>query len=257
MPLVAAYFRPGSLGEALRLLRLPQRVALAGGTTLNAGREPSDMEAVDLQALDLADISATDSGRVNVGATATLDEMRRCPLLPSKLRELARREQPSTLRTLATVGGIVAKAGPESLLLSALLAHSAVVEIAGPAAAAAHDGGADPAVELRHRALADVLDSGVPAGALITRLDIDPGGVVAFSATGRTPADVPIVAAYARLVGTSIMLALSGVAPHPVLADPQDPTAGLDPAGDFRGSGAYRLDLAETLARRVISELSR
>ena len=53
VPLVTAYHRPASLEEALDLLSSPQRVALGGGTTLNADREPSDLEAVDLQALGL------------------------------------------------------------------------------------------------------------------------------------------------------------------------------------------------------------
>ena len=79
----------------------------------------------------------------------------------------------------------------------------------------------------------------------------------AVARTGRTPADVPIVAAYGRRTTDGfVAMALTGVAEHPVLVDVFDPTAGLDPAGDFRGSREYRLHLARTLTARVMAELS-
>ncbi len=243
MPLVAAYHRPASLGEALDLLGSPQRVALAGGTTLNADREPSDLEAVDLQALGLDGIAA-DGARVRIGATATLDAVRRCELLPESLRELARAEQPSTLRTLATVGGLVARASAESLMLAGLLAHEARVELAGPGDAGSAESG-----------LGELLAAGLRPGSLITAVTVDPSGSTAVSRTGRTPADVPIVGAYGRRTDGFVAMALTGVADHPVLVDVHDPTAGLDPAGDFRGSRDYRLHLAGTLTARVMQEL--
>ena len=249
MPLVTAYHRPASLGEALELLGSARRVALAGGTTLNADREPSDLEAVDLQALGLDGIAPADGGRVRIGATATLDSVRRCELLPDSVRALARAEQPSTLRTLATVGGLVAKGSSESLLLAGLLAHEGRVELAGPAAAGADSGPSE-------RGLGELLAAGLPAGALVTAVTVDPSGNTAVARTGRTPADVPIVAAYGRRTDDFVSMALTGVADHPMLVDVFDPTAGLDPAGDFRGSREYRLHLARTLTARVMAELS-
>lgn len=244
MPLVTAYHRPASLDEALDLLSSSQRVALAGGTTLNADREPSDMEAVDLQALGLDRVAEAGGGRVRLGATATLDAVRRCELLPASLRELARAEQPSTLRTLATVGGLVAKASAESLMLAGLLAHEARVELAGPGDAGSAESG-----------LGELLAAGLAPSSLITAVTVDPSGSCAVSRTGRTPADVPIVAAYGRRTDGFVAMALTGVADHPVLVDVHDPTAGLDPAGDFRGSREYRLHLAGTLTARVMQEL--
>lgn len=244
MPLVTAYHRPASLAEALDLLSSPQRVALAGGTTLNADREPCDLEAVDLQALGLDQVAAADGGRVRLGATATLDAVRRCELLPESLRERARAEQPSTLRTLATVGGLVAKASAESLLLAALLAHEARVELAGPGDTGSAESG-----------LGELLAAGLTPGSLITAVTVDPSGSTAVSRTGRTPADVPIVGAYGRRTDGFVAMALTGVADHPVLVDVHDPTAGLDPAGDFRASHQYRLHLAGTLTARVMQEL--
>ncbi len=241
MPLVTAYHRPTSLDEALDLLNSPVRVALGGGTTLNADRTPSDLEAVDLQALGLDGIATADGGRVRLGATATLDAVRRCELLGDSLRELARREQPSTLRTLATLGGLVAGGSADSPLLAGLLAHDAEVELAGPASACS---------------LAELLAAGMRKGSLITSVTVDPAGRTAAARTGRTPADVPIVSAYGRRAdGAAMVVALSGVADHPVLVDADDPTAGLAPAGDFRGRGEYRLHLAATLTARVTQEL--
>lgn len=49
VPLVTAYHRPASLDEALDLLSAPRRVALGGGTTLNADREPSGWETVPMR----------------------------------------------------------------------------------------------------------------------------------------------------------------------------------------------------------------
>lgn len=227
------------------MLGSARRVALGGGTTLNADREPSDLEAVDLQALGLDGIAGTDGGLVRIGATATLDSVRRCELLPGSLRELARAEQPSTLRTLATVGGLVAKASGESLLLAGLLAHDCRVELAGP-------GGAGPS----ESSLAELMAAGLPEGSLITAVTVDPAGRTATARTGRTPADVPIVAAYGCRTEGFVAMAITGVADRPVLVDVFDPTAGLDPAGDFRGSRGYRLHLAATLTARVMAELS-
>lgn len=239
MPLVAAYHRPTTLADAIGLLADTRRVPLAGGTTVNSDRTPSDIEVVDLQALGLGGIDATES-RVRLGATATLADLSESELVPDLVRRMARAEAPSTLRTLASVGGTVANRGSESVLLAALLVHDAQVEI---------EGGTD-------RSLPELLAGGVPAGTLVTAVSIDPDGDGAYAATGRTPADVPIVAAVARRTGSGQVVALTGVAPTPVLVDPADPTAGLAPSGDFRGSAEYRLTLARVLTQRALEVIS-
>jgi len=238
VPLVAAYHRPTTVAAALTLLSEPNRVALAGGTSVNADRNPSDIEVVDLQALDLGGIDETD-GRLRLGATTTLAELTESDAVPSLVGRLARIESPSTLRTLATVGGTVAGGDGDSVILAALLVHDAHVEIEG-----AED-----------RSLADTLAEGVPAGSLVVAVSIDPDGDGSYAATGRTPADVPIVAAVARRSAGGPVVALTGVSTTPVMVDADDPTAGLDPAGDFRGSSDYRMSLARTLTSRVLADL--
>lgn len=238
MPLVAAYHRPTSIGEALALLAEPNRVPLAGGTTINADRAASDVEVVDLQSLGLDSIGF-DGGRVRIGATATLDAVSTASAVPPALQRIARAEAPSTLRTLATVGGAIAAADSDSVLVAALLVHDANVEFAG---------GAEHPLRL-------VLRQGVSPGAVITSVSIDPRGDLADAATGRTPADVPIVAAVGRRVDRTVVVALTGVAATPVLVDPSAPATGLEPPGDFRGTAEYRRQLAQVLTARVIEAL--
>ena len=235
MPLIAAYHRPTTLEAALSLLSGQNRVVLGGGTSINANREASDVEVVDLQALGLDDITR-EGDRVRLGAMTTLGSVANCDLVPGWLQGIALAEAPSTLRHLSTVGGSVASRSGESRFVAALLVADATIELAGGA----------------HQPLADLLRSGVPAGEIITAITIDPAGSVGEASTGRTPGDVPIVAAVARCANGHTALALTGVANTPVLADPDDPTASLSPPADFRGSAQYRLTLAKILSKRAV-----
>jgi len=238
VPLIAAYHRPNTIDDALSLLAGPDRVPLAGGTVVNADRAPSNLEVVDLQSLGLDTTETTDAG-LRIGATVTLAALSDSDAAPVALRTIARAEAPSTLRTLATIGGTIASRHADSMLLAALLVHDARVELAG----------ADD------RALGDLLADGVPAGSIITAVVIDASGTVARSATGRTPADTPIVSAIARSAATGTRLALTGVAAVPIVVDPTDPVGTLDPPSDFRGTSSYRLELARVLAERALEGL--
>lgn len=241
MPSVLAYHRPGSLDEAATLLSDPNRRAIGGGTIVvpdaRVARD-TGVELVDLQALGLDGIDVA-AGEVRVGAMARLGDAAADNRLPELLRDLARRELPSALRNQATFGGTVALVDPDSVLLAGLLVHGASV----------HLHGVDPV------ALKDLLAVGVGDN-IVTSVSIETMGVGAIAVTGRTPADVPIVSAVARRSNGGITLALTGVAAVPVLVDPAQPTAGLSPAGDFRGSVDYRLHLASVLSARAISEVS-
>jgi CO/xanthine dehydrogenase FAD-binding subunit len=238
MPLVTAYHRPETLEQALSLLAESHRTPLGGGTVVNADRAPSALEVVDLQALGLNGMSS-DGLRVRIGAMATLDDVSSYPGVPDLVRRLARAELPSTLRTIATLGGTVAGGEADSAFLAALLVHDAVVEMAG----------SDDSV------LEALLESGVPSGAIIKAVTIECGGDSAMASTGRTPADTPIVAVVGRRTASGLVRAASGVATRPVLLDPEDVTHTLNPTGDFRGSAAYRLELVRVLAARVSKEL--
>ena len=241
MPSIAAYHRPDSLDEALSLLAAPNRRALGGGTVVvpeSRVAKPEAVELVDLQALGLESVTATD-GRLAIGAMARLGDLADDAQVPDLLRDLARRELPSALRNQATVGGTVALGDPESVLLAGLLVYGAQVALHGQDAIALTE------------SLAECVGQRI-----VTGVTVETGGAGAMAATGRTPADTPIVAAVARATDDGVRLALTGVGVYPVLADPADPTAGLEPPSDFRGSADYRLHLVETLSARAIEEVS-
>ena len=239
MPSVLAYHRPGSLEEASALLAGPNRRVLAGGTmAVPDARRPTDngVELIDLQGLGLDKVGAS-GDRLDIGALARLGDLVGNPDVPELLRDLCRRELPSTLRNQATIGGTIAAAEADSVLLAGLLVHDAEVTLHGES----------------RLGLADYLTE--RPDRIITGVSIDGHGPGAIATTGRTPGDVPIVSAVARHHDDGLHLALTGVADTPILVAPGDPTASLSPTGDFRGSTDYRLHLARVLSTRAVDEV--
>jgi len=235
VPLVVEYHRPGSLAEAVELLKQPDHVALGGGTVVNADRNRSQLVAVDLQSLGL-DVVSWEASRVQFGAMCRLSEVeRQCS--GDLLAEAARRELPSTLRTVGTVGGTVAAGGGESLMLAALMASGASVRTAD---------GAEVSVERYVSAPGD----------LIVGVDVTAEGAWAIEHTGRTPMDTPIVAVVGRRAEDGITLAVTGVGAQPVVARSIDDLSQLTPIEDFRGSSEYRHHLALTLGARVLGGMA-
>ncbi|MBI4883008.1 MAG: FAD binding domain-containing protein [Actinobacteria bacterium] len=237
------YHRPTTLDEAVRLLA-PGVVVLAGGTVVNAGTRPTGDVLVDLQALDLSGIDAPTAATLVVGATTRLSAVATDARVPSWLRDLARRELPSSLRTLATVGGTVIAGGPHSVLLAGLLACDAVVTLVG----------ANGSGEV---ALADLLEELATQGQttqprIITSIRLDIGGDANAQSTARTTADVPIVACVVRRTPKGLRTTMSGVAGTVVIVDDVE---ALNPPADFRGSTEYRRHLARVLQARAITEL--
>ena len=235
---LVGYHRPAAVAEAVRLLAAPNRVALAGGTTIRHDGGATPVELVDLQALGLGSIDAN-GPHLRLGATVTLQALADNEAVPDLIRSTARAELPSTLRSLATVGGTVGSAENDSLLLASLLVHDASVHFADETSAP----------------LQSVLDSGLDAGALIVGVTVASLGATAMAVTARTPADHPIVAAVGRVTEAGVRLALCGIASTPRLVDPADVEA-LEPPGDFRGSPRYRRHLAMVLSARVLGELA-
>ena len=238
--MITEYHRPVTLDEAISLAAEPHAVILAGGTTVNAEPTSSAAVAVDLQALDLSGIE-TDDKVVRIGATTRLQDIVDSDEIPSLLRDLARREAPNTIRNVATIGGTIATVNPESQLLTGLLAYGATVTAVGDGSTTEHS-------------ISELLDdASLIDGSIITSVSIPTGGTAAAERTARTPMDQAIVATVAyRGTDGDVRLAVSGVAPVPVLVEPQD-LESLDPPPDFRGSSAYRRQLASVLAGRVLA----
>jgi len=59
--------------------------------------------------------------------------------------------------------------------------------------------------------------------------------------------------ALAGVVRAGDNLALFGVAPTPVMADPQNPTAGLEPSGDLEATPEFRLHLVKVLTEKAFA----
>ena len=239
MASVLAYHRPTNLDEAAEFLADARNWALAGGTAVvpKARKQRAiGVELIDLQALGL-DAVQVNGGRLTLGAMVHLGDLAGDDRIPDLVKEAARRELPSALRNQATIGGTVAQAESESVLLAALLVHDARVEI--------HD---RPEVTL----------SGYLSGerqGLIVGVSLDMSGHGSIASTGRTPADTPIVAALARSTSDGPRLALTGVATTPIEVDPEAPSRTLSPPDDFRGSVAYRTHLVTVLSARALSEV--
>jgi CO/xanthine dehydrogenase FAD-binding subunit len=240
--MITQYHRPLTLDDAIALIARPEAAVLAGGTSINAAPDRAASTAVDLQALDLAGIDV-EGDHVRIGATTRLQDVADSALVPTVLRDLARREAPSTIRNMATVGGTIGTADPESELLAGLLAYGAQVTVARAGSPTEHP-------------LDDILsDAALSNGAIITAITIPTSGRAAADRVGRTPMDRPIVMAVARNDGATVRLAMTGVDSVPVIVEP-DHIDDLDPPPDFRGTSAYRSALAEVLADRVVAAVT-
>ncbi len=243
---VVGYHRPTSLPDALRLLAADDRVALGGGVHLRHDASGRRVELVDLQAADL-DAIGTDGPTASIGAAVRLQTVADDERLPGLVRQAARAEQPSALRTLATVGGSIATAPDDSVLLAALLVHDAVVRLA-----ADHRGE-------RAVALAELLSNGPGQGELIVDVTIATTGNGSLVQTGRTPRDRPIVGVAGRRVdgseGDVTNLAVCGLGTAPQLFAP-DAVASLAAIDDHRATAEYRLHLADVLTARVMEDLA-
>ena len=245
MPILKAYHRPTSVGDALYLLARNdvRTMVIAGGTAAIPQLADHADEVVDLQALGLDAITGGKS-ILMLGAMARLQAVVDAEEAPLPLRKAAQRETPNTFRQAATIGGLVAGGDWESELLAVLLAYDAQVTV-------------QTLVGMKQIALSDFLAqrSRYLAGAIITQVSVATDGQAAAERTARTPADKPIVAAVARRTPQGdLRLALAGVAASPILLAPDD-LDNLTPPGDFRGSSDYRKHLATVLARRVLSQI--
>lgn len=238
--IITEYHRPTTLQEALALIGRNDVISrpLGGGTLLNGLPDQVPDAVVDLQALGLDKIESTDD-LVTLGAMVTLSSVSQSEAVPDVLRELARREAPSTLRNAATVGGTVGGQDGLSGLLAGLLVFGAAVELATK----------DGSIE---RSLAEVLaDKSSLGNGIITSVSIPANGEAAFESTARTPADKPIVLVVGRVDHLGeVVIAATGLTGTPTVIDP----TGLDDLqvlSDFRGSADYRRHLAKVLSARV------
>jgi CO/xanthine dehydrogenase FAD-binding subunit len=247
---ITAYHRPATTAEAFALLHrdIPTRV-LGGGSQLVPERAETGFEVVDLQLLGLSGV-CVEASRLHLGAMCTLEMLSQCSDLSVGLRSIIHRELPSTLRTIATLGGVVAGGSWESEVLAALLVHDAIVRVATVA----------QTVEVPLASLLDdtALNNGAMLQhAIILSLSIDPSGITVSERTIRTGMDTAIVAVVGRKDSSNtVRMAATGVGTRPCELNASLPTSGLQPPTDFRGTASYRTELVSVLSQRVRSGLA-
>jgi CO/xanthine dehydrogenase FAD-binding subunit len=242
------YHAPKSVEEACDLLHsLEDAKVLAGGQSLMPllnFRLARPAHLVDINRIGAVDSIYERDGGVAVQALARQaaaedSELvaRVCPLLGSALRLVAHR----VIRNRGTVCGSLAHADPASELPAVLLA------LGGHVVARSVRGERTIDADQLFRSVFEtslepdelLIEAWFPASAR-------PFAIVEES---RRHGDF----ALAGVVRAGARLALFGVAPTPVLADPSDPTRGLQPSGDLEATPEFRLHLVNVLTAKALA----
>lgn len=241
------YHAPDSVAHALELLAtLEDAKVLAGGQSLIPllnFRLARPAHLVDVNRLPGLDRVYERDGGVAVGATvrqsgAERDPLllERCPLLPLALHFVAHH----VIRNRGTVCGSLAHADPAAELCAVLLVL----------------GGHVVAESTRRRRV--IAASELFRGPFETALEPDEliteawfpahaQGEVGLLEESRRHGDF----AMAGVARYRDRVALFGVAGTPVVADPDDPTRGLQPSGDLEASPEFKLHLVRVLVARA------
>jgi aerobic carbon-monoxide dehydrogenase medium subunit len=257
------YARPGTLAEALELLRADEGArALAGGQTLinvMKARAGSPDALIDLNGLDeLKGIELGADGTLELGAMTTYtdivesSEARARPILGEVCAQIADVQ----VRNRGTIGGNVCTSDPTNHLppLMAALGASFVIQgVDGERTVAADE------------FFLGVYMTAVGPGELLTKIRIPAGRGDGFAAVTLGVDGTCIVSAAASLNG-GVRIALGCVDAVPVVVTPSsaDEDAirsavreqSLEPPSDVHATGGYRRHLAEVLAARAVNQAS-
>jgi len=241
------YHAPNSVARALELLAtLEDAKVLAGGQSLIPllnFRLARPAHLVDVNRLPGLDRVYERDGGVAVGATvrqsgAERDSLlrERCPLLPLALHLVAHH----VIRNRGTVCGSLAHADPAAELCAALLVlggHVVAESTRGPRVIAASELFRGP------------FETALQPDELITEawFPTHARGEVGVLEEARRHGDF----AMAGVARYRDRVALFGVAGTPVMADPDDPTRGLQPSGDLEASPEFKLHLVRVLVART------
>jgi len=242
------YHAPVTVDEACALLAsLEDAKVLAGGQSLVPllnFRLARPAHLIDINRIGGLDRVYERDGGVAIQALTRQSAVedsdlvgRVCPLLGAAVRLVAHR----VIRNRGTVCGSLAHADPASELPAVLLALGGHVVVRSTRGDRVIEAGA-----LFHgvmeTALAQdelLIEAWFPASAA-------PFAIVEES---RRHGDF----ALAGVVRAADRLALFGVAPTPVLADPRDPANGLRPSGDLEATPEFRLHLVRVLTEKAFA----
>jgi CO/xanthine dehydrogenase FAD-binding subunit len=242
------YHAPATVEQACALLAsLEEAKVLAGGQSLVPllnFRLARPQHLVDINRIPGLDRIYERDGGVAVQALtrqAAVEDSelveRACPLLSAAVRLVAHR----VIRNRGTVCGNLAHADPASELPAVILAlggHVVARSTRGERviAADAFFGGVMETALASDEMLVEAWFPAAPS-------------TFAIVEESRRHGDFALAGA----VRSGDRLALFGVAPTPVLADPRDPTRGLRPSGDLEATPEFRLHLVRVLTERAFA----
>ena len=252
--MIIEYQRPKNIQEALALLerKRPMSYPMGGGTYLNRNLEEK-YAVVDLQSLGLGSI-VKQGNFIEVGATATLQELSNFKELPVDLLTSIERETTYNLRQMATVGGTLVTANGRSPFTTILLAMDTKFET----------------LRLNETSMEVNLGDWLPVrgttdkGSLITKIKIPINVKIAYESIARTPADQPIVCvALVQWSSGRTRVAVGGWGEIPTLAMDGPDASGIEiasknaysHAGDAWASAEYRQEMAGLLAARCLQRI--
>jgi aerobic carbon-monoxide dehydrogenase medium subunit len=274
---------PGSVAEALAELAGEDSAVVGGGTSVALLLKSGLLAARRLVYLgripELAGAGERPDGTIRLGATVTLHQLCRSPLVAGRLPVLvaaAARVGNPRVRAVATIGGTVAHADPRQDLLPVLLALDARIGLVGPAGA-------------RQRPLAGFIrgfmETELADDELIAEVTISPQPGLKASYARFNPGsgdDFPTVSVAAAVTAgpdgivRSARIALGAVGPAAILAEeaagllagrPLGPktiaaasaaaAAAAQPWADRHGSAQYKRDMVEVWTKRALESCAR
>ncbi len=243
--MITEYNRPDTVDSALELLarKSPQTYILAGGTNLIL-RKSEDFAVVDIQELSLNTIQA-ETGRIQIGACVTLQQMVDSPELPEVIRSAAKAEASFNIRQSATIGGTIASGNGQSPLLNVLLAANAEISLARQNKSVL----LGEIIPLRSEALSKQLITEVT---ILTNLQI------VTEKISKTPDDVPLLLiSIAQWSGGRTRVVVGGPFPYPKVSMDGTSATGADVSASnlFSGTNAYLCEMAGILVKRCLQKL--
>lgn len=250
--MITDYDRPSTLDSALELLerKNPETVPIAGGTQLDR-RSDRPFAVVDLQDLPLKAV-VHDNDSIKIGSMLTLQDIVLNKELPEVLRKACRSEKNLNLRQMSTIGGCAAASDGRSVLLAMLLAWNAGLELL-PGGSFLPIG---EVLQLRQKKLHQKLIASIKLNTTVR---------LASEVVTKTPGDKPIVGVTIALwPNLRTRVVVFGFGPIPQLAMDGPSSDGAEMAAkhafmdssDINASSLYRMDMAETLVKRCLSNLS-
>ncbi len=248
--MIVEYHRPTTILQALELLsrKNPRSLPLGGGSTLSRDKG-EDFAVVDLQALGLDRISVN-SGFLEVGAAARIQQIVDNSNVPAWLKTACIRETSRNLREMSTIAGFLMCATGRSPLAIALLAADLHAEVL------------PNNEELSYLQLLSTR-AAIQQPWLISRVRIDLMVDLKIEFVARSPNDLPALGiAFAKWPNGRIRVSVGGFGDNPVLAyDGTQPSAVIQAVEScLRGSAdpwaseEYRQSIALAIVQRLMAD---